>query len=1069
MRNATSRYSNAGRHLMVELAVPNPQAYAEHKRERWRPRRNDWNHNYHEDTYRHEPRRRSDRDRTTTRYSRTTRRSTSNESDDTTTEDDTPERYGLVTRSTNNQQRKRPRRIRRKRKNPKERSHNDAHNAYNARRTRAQENIAVLEPQWRYRQRLHELMANGVPPDQAPDFCEEEEEYTTSTNEADHYANMEYTQPTDGPYDSTDDDYAPSTPEPYDDIDDYSDDDPTYIRRGLDTNYVHNPLHTYGTPSATRRNEELPETEPDRRAEASLSNSPSDTNELRNKMTPPEAISDDTEPIHEEDELTTTKNDPTPLQRGITDATTNPPSPVTVKRAGTEIWIHGVRPTIEDPSVQAARTITHVLRHNADLFAKDDLDLGETHLMEFPIDTGSSLPIRQKATTLTNKKKKILQEIADKMLDAGIVSPSISPWANPAVLIEPTTPDGQWRLMVDYRKLNNVTKNITRALPDIDELIQHFAGSTVMSLIDLKCGYWQIPIAENDRPKTAMITQTALYEFNKVPYGVANAPAMFGELMQNVLRGLQPAYCFTHLEMVIVYSKTLTDHGQHLKNVFDRIRRAGLKIKLAGCRFCCPAIELLGHRLSPDGVKISPSSTKAILQLDQPTTAKTTRAFITMCSFYRRHIPDFVKMTRPLVEACKKNIKFEWTEECQRSFEQLKRTLATAPMIPYPRQEDGYHMVLHTDASIEAIGAILAQQDPNGEEQVLQYHNEMLPDEMKNHTISEIECYAIVRAVTKFKHYLSTKPFTIFTDHAPLLSIRTTKMHNDRIQKWAMILAGYPMDIKYKPGPLQKADFLSRIPANGDPDPAQPAETMEYQFLPEIRSLQNQPESSYDRKLRCLAEDICGTCNHRIGEDIPDEKEWTTDILYCLTSPNYDPLPRLCERCENHRQMDITTPNGECSTTCSPLDSPEWDTAFDINHAIVEPTEDPMEDDTEPYLENVDEDYYKDEWSDLFTLRPSPPHSPRGVRESYASEAQDKSMRKEDKKEDDTRTRKLNKEGYIPFVYAMDHDSTPEDDEEEALMRTPSTAKSAASMETRKRPIVSTHLSLRRKRRTRWT
>ena len=146
MRNATSRYSNAGRHLMVELAVPNPQAYAEHKRERWRPRRNDWNHNYHEDTHRHEPRRRSDRDRTTTRYSRTTRRSTSNESDDTTTEDDTPERYGLVTRSTNNQQRKRPRRIRRKRKNPKERSHNDAHNAYNARRTRAQENIVVSEP-----------------------------------------------------------------------------------------------------------------------------------------------------------------------------------------------------------------------------------------------------------------------------------------------------------------------------------------------------------------------------------------------------------------------------------------------------------------------------------------------------------------------------------------------------------------------------------------------------------------------------------------------------------------------------------------------------------------------------------------------------------------------------------------------------------------------------------------------------------------------------------------------------------------------------------------------------------
>ena len=486
--NATSRYSNAGRHLTVELAVPNPQAYAERKRERWHPRRNDWNPNYHEDTHRREPRRRSDRDRTTTRYSRTTRRSTSNESDDTTTEDDTPERYDLATCSTNNQQRRRPRRIRRK-NSSKEGSNNDAHNAYDARRTRAQENIAVLEPQWRHRQRLHELMANGIPPDRAPNFCEEEEEYTTPTSEADDYANMEYTQPTDGPYDSADDDYTPSTPEPYDDADDYSDTDPTLIKRGMDSNYVHNPLHTYGKLSTTRRNEELPEMELHRRTEAPLSTPPNDTVELQSEMTPPKAPSDATEPIHLEDEPTATKDDPTPLQRGITDVTTKLPTPVTVNRAGTEIRIHGVQPTIEDPSVQAARTITHVLRHNADLFAKDDLDLGATHLMEFPIDTGSSLPIRQKATTLTNKKKRILQEIADKMLDAGIVSPSISPWANPAVLVEPTTPDGQWRLMVDYRKLNNVTKNITRSLPDIDELIQHFAGSTVMSLIDLKCGW----------------------------------------------------------------------------------------------------------------------------------------------------------------------------------------------------------------------------------------------------------------------------------------------------------------------------------------------------------------------------------------------------------------------------------------------------------------------------------------------------------------------------------------------------------------------------------------------------
>ena len=694
--------------------------------------------------------------------------------------------------------------------------------------------------------------------------------------------------------------------------------------------------------------------------------------------------------------------------------TTSLPSSATMSKSGTEIQIHGVSPTIEDPSLQATRAITRVLRRNADLFAKNDLELGTTNLKEFTIDTGSSLPIRQKATTLTNKKKRIMQEIADKMLDAGIISPSTSPWSNPAVLIEPTTPDGQWKLMVDYRKLNNVTRSRTRSLPDINELIQHFAGSKVMSLIDLKCGYWQIPIAENDRPKTAMITQTALYEFNKVPYGVINAPAIFDELMRTVLQGLQPKYCFNHLDMVIVYSKTLADHEQHLENIFDRIRKAGLKMRLAGCRFCCPKIELLGHQLSPDGVIISPLSTRAILQLEQPTTAKTTRAFITMCSFYRRHIPDFTKMTRPLVEACKKNIKFDWTEECQRSFEELKRTLATAPMLPYPRHEDGHHMVLHTDASIEAIGAILAQEDPDGEEHVLQYFNEALPEDMKNHTISEIECYAIVRAVTYFKHYLSTKPFTIYTDHAPLLNIRTTKMHNDRIQKWAMILAGYPMDIKYKPGPLQKADFLSRIPTTGDHVIAQPGEAMEYKFLPEIMNLQNQPESPYDRKIRYLAEDICDVCHRPTEDELPDAD---TSLLYCLTSPNYEPPPRICERCDDHRHAADTAPEKE-------------------------PDDDPLEDPTDDTSNlQADEEEDDDEWEDLEDLRPSPPRSPRGVKESYAGYKKNRDQ-----------------DGYIPYAYVMDCPS--DDDDEEVPIKC-----SAKTMGRRRKPVVSTHPYLRTRRR----
>ena len=879
----------------------------------------------------------------------------------------------------------------------------------------------TLEPQWRHRQQLHELMLQGIPPNQATEY------------------DLDYEM------------YAPPQSDGYTDDDEDSDLCPMYPNSGLKSEYVHNPMNVYGgtrppchppgdtdtLPTSPKQGKHPKDKKKEAKKSPQRPPSPATAREtVPRTLGTPEEVLIKSRPTHDGGPYLITPSTTNPTNKHPTDAKQD-------EKIAEEV------PNIETTDPKTQKNIRRILHRNADLFAVSDLDLGLTNLVELTIDTGSSLPIRQRATTYANRRKKKIQEMMDKMLEAGIISPSASPWTSPVTLIGPPNgfddPQGQWRLMVDYRKLNKVTKRWTLTLPDVDELIRNFSGTKVMSLLDLKCGYWQIPVAPADRQKTAMITQTAIYEFNRVPYGVANAPSIFCKLMQKVLRGLQPQCCFSHLDMVIVYSPTAKDHERHLQEVFDRIRNAGLKMKLAGCRFHCPSLELLGHRLTTEGIAISPLTTRAILHLSRPTNAKTMRAFITMCTFYRRHMPDFIKVTKPLTEICKKNAKFIWTEQCQESFDTLKETLATAPMLPYPSKDEGHTMVLHTDASLDAIGAILAQRDPEGNERVLQYFSEALPEDMKNYTVSEIECFAIVRAVLTFQHYLQQRPFTLYTDHAPLLNIQDTRMHNERIQRWAIILAAFEMDVQYKPGPLQKADFLSRIPASGNHAIARPEEEMEYRFLPEIRSLQSEPETPYDRRIRYLAEDVCDMCHEPIGEDLPDDDARRTAMLYCVTSPDYEPPPRICERCDNQMQATITTPEEEYIDMQLTPDSPDWDPTYDVEALRLGPMIGSIDRAAQRYLEEtalyddidlIDDPHYTP------THTPTlPPPDVKGSCESYENESYEN-----ESYEEHTEPETSEHESWIPLIAAMEY------------------ANPTLRPNQRRNRVISTHAVLKRRR-----
>ena len=569
--------------------------------------------------------------------------------------------------------------------------------------------------------------------------------------------------------------------------------------------------------------------------------------------------------------------------------------------------IAGSVPDIGTEDSHTRAKLMEVLRQNEHLFAPTDLDLGETHLMEFGIETGDHPPIKQKAYSTPWSQKDVIREYVDSMLQAGVIVPSASPWASPILLVDKpkdTKRAGKpiYRFCVDFRRLNSITKKNSHPLPNITEVIDGLGGAKIFSSLDLKSGYWQIPLKKEDMEKTAFTTGDALYEFTRVPFGLANAPSAFANLIGAVLHGLQYKFCLAYLDDIIIYSSTIEEHLEHLQIVFKRLEEAGLKLKPTKCSYLCKQLDFLGHVISANGVSVCPDKVKAIAELETPVNVKNVRAFLGMCSYYRKYIRDMGTIAKPLTELTKKNQKFEWTEKCQEAFETLKHALATAPVLAYPNRSEDHPFVLYTDGSLTAIGAILAQQDPEGNERVIQYFSSVLPESMKNYSISEIECYAIVRALTKFRTYLMGRRFKCYTDHSPLVTIQKTKLNNRRIQRWAAALTEFDMEIIYKPGKVQKADFLSRIPYTGTLPKEDPDFDAENKYLPEISMLQSEEE--YLSPLQGVGEDLCHNCLLSMDTEVVPPDQWKEETFQYMIHHDYQPPLRICAECEVELQHE---------------------------------------------------------------------------------------------------------------------------------------------------------------------
>lgn len=356
-------------------------------------------------------------------------------------------------------------------------------------------------------------------------------------------------------------------------------------------------------------------------------------------------------------------------------------------------------------------------------------------------------------------------------------------------------------------------------LPRIEESLTCLRKAAWYSTLDLACGYWQVEVDPADREKTAFTTPMGLYEFDRMPFGLCNAPATFQRLMQRCLGGMLNESLLIYVDDVIVYSPDFESHLRDLERVFQRLLEMGLKLQPKKCSFFQKKVTYLGHVVSQDGVATDPAKTAVVEQWEVPSTVHQLRSFLGFVSYYRRFVQGFAKIAAPLHRLLQggkhisKNTPVVWNTECERVFRQLKSALVSAPVLAYA----DFHLPfrLYTDASLDGLGAVLSQTQ-DGKERVIAYASRSLhPTEKndQNYSSFKLELLALKWAVTeKFKDYLWGATVEVFTDNNPLVHLHSARLGAVE-QRWVSQLANYNYTLRYRPGRVnQNADILSRLP-----------------------------------------------------------------------------------------------------------------------------------------------------------------------------------------------------------------------------------------------------------------
>src|SRR3989440_8714086 len=358
---------------------------------------------------------------------------------------------------------------------------------------------------------------------------------------------------------------------------------------------------------------------------------------------------------------------------------------------------------------------------------------------------------------------KELQKQVEELLEKGLIRESLSPCAVPVLLVPKK--DGTWRMCVDCRAVNKITTKYRHPIPRLDDMLDELHGAKYFSKIDLMSGYHQIRMKPGDEWKTPFKTKYGLYEWLVMPFGLSNAPSTFMRLMNHVLRAYLGRFVVVYFDDILIYSKDVDEHVEHVKLVLDVLREQNLYAKLKKCSFCLDSVIFLGFVVSAQGIAVDEEKVKAIQEWPKPTSVTQVRSFHGLASFYRRFVPNFSTIAAPLTSIIKKEKGFEWGKEQDEAFETLKKKLTTTPILSLPNFDSTFE--IEYDASGIGIGAVLMQ-----EKKPIAYFSEKLNGAKLNYSTYDKELYALVRALEVWEHYLLPKEFVIHTDHESLKHLK---------------------------------------------------------------------------------------------------------------------------------------------------------------------------------------------------------------------------------------------------------------------------------------------------------
>lgn len=457
---------------------------------------------------------------------------------------------------------------------------------------------------------------------------------------------------------------------------------------------------------------------------------------------------------------------------------------------------HAPRRTQVNSLTGVVQEEVHVVKDYLDVFPEELPGMLPDRDIEFFIellpDTGpiSKRPYRMPTNDLEEIKKQIKE-----LLEKGYIRRSSSPWGAPVLLVEKK--DGSLRMVVDYRALNEVTIKNKYPLPMINDLFDQLQGAKVFSKIDLRLGYHQLKIQEKDIPKTAFTMRYGLYEYTVMSFGLTNAPAYFMSMMNKVFMEFLDKFVVVFIDDILVYSKNEEEHKEHLRLVLEKLREHQLYAKFSKCEFWLKEVGFLGHVISGEGIAVDPTKVQSVTEWLAPTSVGEIRSFLGHAGYYRRFIENFSKIAKPMTALLKKDTKLQWTEECEASFQELKKRLTTAPVLILPDiRKDSQ---VYCDASRLGLGGVLMQDG-----RVVSYASQQL-------RLHDLELAAVVHALKTWRHFLIGNHCDVYMDHKSLKYIFTQKELNLRQRRWLELLKDYDMKLHYHPGKANVvADALSR-------------------------------------------------------------------------------------------------------------------------------------------------------------------------------------------------------------------------------------------------------------------